>query len=167
MGTRMHDAPRQDTLACMHPATPPMNTYSTDLGRGTNHRCLSPEGHGMACRSQTIEPYYFIGYGSPGSTMVAPAEPRTLLLYLSAPGRRHSLGMHGSQCADGPVTWCHIVDSLWARHSHVPQCHCHMRATKCHMTAFEGYNRCTLAPTSFWALPCQCRPHRYPARRSH
>ena len=26
-GNKEKDAPSQDTLACMHPATPPMNTY--------------------------------------------------------------------------------------------------------------------------------------------
>ena len=97
--------------------------------------CLSQEGHGMACRSQTIEPYYLNGYGGTGSTMAAaPAEPMTLLSQRA--GRRHSLGMPGSQCAEWLVTWCHIIDSLWASHSHVPQCH--RIATKCHMTAFAA-----------------------------
>ena len=66
----------------------------------------------MACRSQTIEPCGLwvpgvdYGYGGPGSTMAAPAEPTTLS---QRAGRRHSLGMHGRPKPTWLVTWCHII----------------------------------------------------------
>ena len=96
MGTRTHDAPQdtrhksQDTLACMHPATPPPYT-PTDLGRGTNHRLSFPGGAWHAwhvdARSQTIEPYYkvyFNGYGY-GESQVAPWQRQL------NPGKTHYL----------------------------------------------------------------------------
>jgi len=58
-------------------------------------------------RSSHVGPGVDYGYGGPGSTMAAPAEPTTLLSQRA--GRRHSLGMHGRPKPTRLVTWCHII----------------------------------------------------------
>jgi hypothetical protein len=132
-------------------------------------------------RSSHVGPGVDYGYGGPGSTMAAPAEPTTLLSQRA--GRRHSLGMHGRPKPTWLVTWCHIIaqtgqatamcrhmtafaattNALWRRRA---SGRCHVSASHTD-TLPEGHTNTRIQHANYVAERCTTRFYRILTTHTH